>query len=158
MNEKYKKFIASEIIVWGSFFFGIGVICFLISLTIIGSIFVVPLQGFATFASNQIFKAKGSNISGRLGRNFAKFFSNIVPFSAFFNFLLEVFIHNHPKLAQVIGKEVGKIAGAALGGPVGEKIGGAVGQYAAGASLTESVKGAVGPIKRGTVGPIKKET
>jgi len=144
MEGEIDKFKESEIIVGVMLTLGVDAICILIDLTGVG-LFIAPiLQSSITFAMWMWFKSKGGQKSG-LGKQIAKYAANALPIipTTFIAFVIETFIHNHPKVAQVAGQTAGTVVGTAVAGPAGARIGAAVGQYAMGGSATESATSAI---------------
>lgn len=144
-NGETNKFSEAEIILGGFFAFGVDFTCILLDLTIVGAFITPVIQGFVTFIMWMWFKSKGDQGSGKISRQIAKYSANVLPVvpTNFIVFLIEAFIHNHPKAAQFAGQTAGTVVGAAFGGPAGARVGGAIGQYAAGGSATEAATGAV---------------
>lgn len=114
--EEHKKFEASEIVIGTLFFLGIDGVCILIDVTGIGLIIAPVLQGFATFAITMWFKSKGDPNATKLGKTILKYALNLLPvtpviitaFTVTIPFIVEVIIHNNPKLAAVAEKAAAK--------------------------------------------------
>lgn len=99
----------AEIILWSFFLLGLDGICILIDLTGVGLAIAPFVQGAGTFSNGMWFqKAKGNNGAMKFQRQLIKYISNFAPFlpTLFISFLIEVYIHNHPKsgLAEKIEK------------------------------------------------------
>lgn len=151
MDEKgeINKFSEAEIILGSFYTLGIDLPCLLIDLTGVGLAIAPIIQGGVSFSMWAWFSSKGDTNYGKFGRQVVKLVANVLPLAptTFIVFLIEVFIHNHPRAAQLTGQTAGTAAGSAIAGPAGARIGGAVGQYAMGGSAVESAASAVGPTK-----------
>ncbi|MEK7465562.1 MAG: hypothetical protein AAB631_02180 [Patescibacteria group bacterium] len=117
--DEHKKFGAGEIIIGTFFALGVDGISILIDITGVGVIIAPVIQGFATFAITMWFRSKGDPNATKLGKQILKYGLNLLPvtpiiitaFTITIPFLIEVFIHNNPKLAAITEKV------AAKGGP-----------------------------------------
>ncbi len=140
-DEGINKFNEAEVLVGGMLTFGVDFVCALIDLTGIGMAISPVIQGSMTFAMGMWFKNKGDKNGGKIGRQIAKYSANFLPIvpTNLTVFLIEVFVHNHPKVAKITGQTAGAAVGAAIGGPAGARIGAAAGEYAMGGSATESI-------------------
>ncbi len=143
MEQENNKFNEAEIVIGCMFVGGVDVVCLLIELTGIGVFISAPLQSFVTFGLWWWFKSKGGERGGNLGKQIAKYFANVLPMANFVAFIIQVIIHNNPKVAQLTGQLAGGAVGAAVGGPAGARVGAAVGQYEMGGSAADSAMNAL---------------
>ena len=117
MEGEHRKFNEVELLLGGFFTLGADFICALIDWTGIGLIIAPFIQTFATFSMWLWFKAKGDQ-SISIGRQVAKYLANALPFvpTTLIAFVIEAFLHNHPKVAAIAAKAVGPAA--KLAGPI----------------------------------------
>jgi hypothetical protein len=135
MEEEINKFTTVEILIGTFFAFGIDCLSVLFDITGVGIVVAPVIQGFATFVLSRWFARKGNPSALKFGKLLFKYALNLLPitpiivtaFTTSIPFVIEVFIHNHPRLAKKAGELAGSAAGGALAGPLGAKVGGFVG-------------------------------
>lgn len=104
---EYQKIETSEKTIGSIFLGGIDGICALLDLTVVGAFFTPVIQGAVIFCMDQFFfKSKGGNSSAKLGKQFLKYASNIIPVlpTLVTIFWVEVSLHNNQRLIALATK------------------------------------------------------
>ncbi|PIP30154.1 hypothetical protein COX26_00210 [Candidatus Jorgensenbacteria bacterium CG23_combo_of_CG06-09_8_20_14_all_54_14] len=106
MNEEHNKFMEVEMLLGGLFTLGVDGICFLIDWTGVCLAIAPIIQGFTTFVMWMWFKSKGDPGALSVGRQVAKYASNMLPLlpTTLIAFAVEVYLHNHPEKFGAIQK------------------------------------------------------
>lgn len=108
-DQELNKFSEVEILIGSCFAITIDSICFLIDWTGVGLAIAPFLQSGAMFILTMWSWSKGDTASLRMGRQIVKHASNWLPLipTVLTVFLIEVYLHNHPKVAGAAGKALG---------------------------------------------------
>src|SRR3989344_7083400 len=111
--DELNKFSMGEIILGGFFLFAIDVVCAFLDFLGIGLVIAPILQAGGSFATTLWLRAKGDQDAIGLARQITKYAANILPILPTLTtaFIIETYIHNHPKLTAVTGSAGGKIPG-----------------------------------------------
>ena len=109
INEELNTFSEVEILIGSCFALTVDAICFFIDWTGVGLAIAPFLQSGAMFILTMWSWSKGDTASLRTGRQIAKHLSNWLPLipTVLAVFLIEVYLHNHPKAAGSVTKALG---------------------------------------------------
>ena len=109
-----KKFTEAEFVVFGMLALIVDGICIILDFLVIGLALSPLIQGVASFGTSCLLKSKGDSGAFGMGRQFSKQLSNLLPVlpTVFAAFMIEAYIHNHPKKfgALAVVEKIGKIA------------------------------------------------
>lgn len=104
--EEDKKIGSGELLIFSFLFLFVDTLCFLLDWTIVGAGFTPVIQGFVLFFMDKFLIGKGVKAASQLGRKIAKYALQLIPIlpTLVTTFLIEAYIHNNPKIAQVATK------------------------------------------------------
>lgn len=107
-----KKIGSGELLIFSFLFLFVDLACALLDLTVVGAGATPVIQGFFLFAMDNFLMGRGSKSVTKLGRKIAKYALQLIPFlpTLMTTFLIEAFVHNNPKVAQVVATKVTSMA------------------------------------------------
>lgn len=109
-----QKIEAGYIILIGLGTLAVDIGAALFDVTFIGMIFMPPLQFLVSAATSFVFKSHGDKNALKTSKLITKAVASVLPLipTTLGIFLVQVLMHNHPKLMKTIGSVAGKIGGA----------------------------------------------
>jgi len=134
------KFSSVEIILGSALCLLVELANLFLDLIGIGFVIMPVIKAMIWFMLTIWFMAKGDKFIYKPARAITSYVSQALPLvpTLLMSFLINVYMHNHPKAAALTGKAVGT----AVGGPAG----GAAGEVVMGGSVKEAAKGFVSPM------------
>lgn len=110
-EDKIDKFMEADMILGGGSALLVDGFCALIDLTVAGALVTPLVQGATTLGFSLWLWQKGDKRAFGLGRQIAKQASNLLPFVPTLTavFIIDVIIHNNPKLKGVAGVVSGDV-------------------------------------------------
>lgn len=110
--DEGNKYNEAEIIIGTLFLLGVDGLCFILDLTVVGTFISRVVKWASQAGMLWLANSKGDKNALKMGRVLAKFALNAVPFLPTLTtiFLIETYLHNHPKIAEVAAGKIGPTA------------------------------------------------
>ena len=110
-EEAPNKFVSAEILLGVFFFGGLDVVAIIIDFTGVGLAIAPVIQSFGTLAATLWLHSKGDKNTVKFGRQVTKYAANALPVvpTLITAFLIEAYLHNHPKLKAVAAPKIANV-------------------------------------------------